>query len=57
MDQEPEIIGAKVIDTKGASEFQKALVAFLMFVSPLYTTSPMVSSNSVLVYAPSVNGI
>ncbi len=57
MDKEPEIIGAKVIDTKGASEFQKALVAFLMFVSPLYTTSPMVSSNSVLVYAPSVNGI
>ncbi len=57
MDKEPEIIGAKVIDTKGASEFQKALVAFLMFVSLLYTTSPMVSSNSILVYTSSVNGV
>ena len=41
MDKEPEIIDAEVIETKGASDFQKGLAVFLMVMSLLYTVSPI----------------
>ena len=41
MDKEPEIIDAEVIETKGASDFQKGLAVFLMVISLLYTASPI----------------
>ena len=41
MDKEPEIIDAEVIETKGASEFQKGLAVFLMIMSLLYMVSPI----------------
>ena len=41
MDKEPEIIDAEVIETKGASDFQKGLAVFLMIMSLMYTVSPI----------------
>ena len=41
MDKEPEIIDAEVVETKGASDFQKGLAVFLMIMSLLYTVSPI----------------
>lgn len=41
MDKEPEIIDAEVVETKGASDFQKGLAVFLMVMSLLYTVSPI----------------
>lgn len=41
MDKEPEIIDAEVVETKGASDYQKGLAVFLMVMSLLYTVSPI----------------
>ena len=41
MDKEPEIIDAEVIETNGASNFQKGLAVFFAIVTLLYTISPI----------------
>ena len=41
MDKEPEIIDAEVIETNGASNFQKGLAVFFVIMSFLYTVSPI----------------
>jgi hypothetical protein len=41
MDKEPEIIDAEVVETNGASNFQKGLAVFLAIISVLYTISPI----------------
>ena len=41
MDKEPEIIDAEVIETNGASNFQKDLAVFFAIISVLYTISPI----------------
>jgi hypothetical protein len=41
MDKEPEIIDAEVIETNGASNFQKGLAVFFAIFSVLYTISPI----------------
>lgn len=41
MDKEPEIIDAEVVETNGASNFQKGLAVFFAIVTLLYTISPI----------------
>ena len=41
MDKEPEIIDAEVIESKGASDFQKGLAVFFVIMSMLYAVSPI----------------
>ena len=41
MDKEPEIIDAEVIETNGASNFQKGLAVFFAIFSVLYPISPI----------------
>ena len=41
MDKEPEIIDAEVVETNGASNFQKGLAVFFAIFSVLYTISPI----------------
>ena len=41
MDKEPEIIDAEVVETKGASDFQKGLAVFFVIMSMLYAVSPV----------------
>jgi uncharacterized membrane protein YkvA (DUF1232 family) len=41
MDKEPEIIDAEVVETNGASNFQKGLAVFFAIVALLYTISPI----------------
>ena len=41
MDKEPEVVEAEVIESKGASDFQKGLAVFFVIMSMLYAVSPI----------------
>lgn len=41
MDKKPEIIDAEIVETKGASDFQKGLAVFFVIMSMLYAVSPV----------------